>query len=72
MIALHALAADILNNVSHALELPWEKYLSEMHEFGVDADDELRVFKSGDVETAWSTMVRSPHFSFEELQSIGM
>lgn len=57
MTSLHSFAADIFNEVSHALELPWEKYLSELHEFGAEGDDELRVFKDTDVEIAWSSLV---------------
>ena len=56
--ALHGLSADIFNNISHVLELPWENYLNEMHEFGAEGDDELRMFKDTDVERKWASLVR--------------
>ena len=54
---LHTLAAGIFHNTSHALELPWERYLAEMHELQAQGDDELRLSNGDPVELAWSTMV---------------
>ena len=60
MMSLHALSGHIFNDLSHALELPWEKYLAELHEFAADGDDELRVFGTADVERAWASLVWLP------------
>lgn len=55
---LHSLAQPILYNLSHALELPWEKYLSDMHEFHVTGQDELRIVAAGSsIPQEWSTLV---------------
>ncbi|KAF9698353.1 hypothetical protein EKO04_003939 [Ascochyta lentis] len=55
--ALNALAAALFNNLSHVLELPWEKYLAEMHEYTAPGADELHVGRHGsDLANAWSTL----------------
>ena len=42
----------------HVLELPWEKYLSEMHEYSAPSDDEICVGRNvSDLTNAWSTLV---------------
>ncbi|KAH6678772.1 hypothetical protein F5X68DRAFT_234643 [Plectosphaerella plurivora] len=53
--SLHAVADLILSNMSHALELPWEKYLGEMHSANRGV---LHVVKSesGHAVTEWSTL----------------
>ncbi|KAH6648121.1 hypothetical protein BKA67DRAFT_662850 [Truncatella angustata] len=57
MLTLHEISHVIFNNISHALELPWEKYLSEMHEFDSQGNDELRIVHHGqDVLLKWSTL----------------
>jgi hypothetical protein len=48
VVAVHALAVQVFKNLSHVLELPWERYLEEMHEFGVKGDDALRFEKGAD------------------------
>lgn len=47
-----------MNNISHGVELPWEKYLSEMHEHEAPSRDELVLVKTGQpVPKKWSTLV---------------
>lgn len=56
---LHGVSQEVLKNLSHALELPWEKYLGEMHEFTAPSKDQLCIVKSGEViSPEWSTLVR--------------
>jgi hypothetical protein len=57
--ATHALAIQIFKNLSHVLELPWERYLEEMHEFGAPSDDTLRLEKhspNSGIKPVWSTL----------------
>jgi hypothetical protein len=55
---LHQCSHTIFNNLSHVLELPWEKYLSEMHEFTAPGRDELQTVNAKDrIANAWSTLV---------------
>jgi hypothetical protein len=59
MQALHSLSHQIFKNLSHALELPWERYLGEMHEFTANGQDQLRILLPGEpTPNAWSTLVR--------------
>ncbi|KAL2839254.1 hypothetical protein BJY01DRAFT_250567 [Aspergillus pseudoustus] len=56
--ALHKLAHTILANFSHALNMPWESFLGEMHELNERGSDELRVFGSDTpIPNDWSTMI---------------
>lgn len=60
MEACHKLSHEVFKNLSHALELPWEKYLGEMHEFTVPSMDSLKTFKAREpIRNEWSTLVRS-------------
>lgn len=64
MTACHALAADVFKNLFHDMELPWEKYLGEMHEFGAKGRDVLRIMnpestKGDPIAMNWSTLVRT-------------
>lgn len=55
---LHALSHTVFKNLSHGVELPWEKYLGEMHEFAAPGKDELRVVPWGaPIANEWSTLV---------------
>ncbi|KAL3481525.1 hypothetical protein BJX99DRAFT_148659 [Aspergillus californicus] len=55
--ALHKLSHKVFKNLSHALELPWERYLGEMHEFIVSGQDGLQVITANKpVPNAWSTL----------------
>lgn len=45
MRACHKLSHEVFKNLNHILELPWEKYLGEMHEFTAPSMDRLKVFK---------------------------
>lgn len=57
---LHKLSQEVFKNLSHALELPWEKYLGEMHEFSAPSKDHLRLVKAGEtIPNDWSTLVCS-------------
>ncbi|KAF2021163.1 hypothetical protein BU24DRAFT_457167 [Aaosphaeria arxii CBS 175.79] len=54
---LHSLATTLFNNLSHVLELPWEKYLSEMHEFVAPGADELALYhNTKGLSSTWSTV----------------
>ncbi|CAG9952413.1 unnamed protein product [Clonostachys rosea f. rosea IK726] len=54
---LHQCSHTIFNNLSHVLELPWEKYLGEMHEFTAPGRDELQTVNAKDrIANAWSTL----------------
>lgn len=58
MKSLHTISHQVFKNLSHALELPWEKYLGEMHEFSAPSKDHLRLVKAGDaIPNEWSTLV---------------
>ncbi|KAL6408391.1 hypothetical protein AUP68_08248 [Ilyonectria robusta] len=58
MESLHTLSHAVFKNLSHGVELPWEKYLGEMHEFAAPGKDELRVFPWGEsIANEWSTLV---------------
>lgn len=58
MRTLHHYSQAIYNNLSHALELPWEKYLSEMHEFAAPSSDVLQTVDAEDrIPNEWSTLV---------------
>lgn len=58
MQTLHRFSHCVFNNLSHVAELPWEKYLGEMHEFLAPGTDELQVFSSDQhVPSYWSTLV---------------
>lgn len=58
MKSLHGCSHEILNNISHVFELPWEKYLSEMHEFAGPGTDELRAVPRGQpIPNKWSSLV---------------
>jgi len=64
----HAIAADVFKNLSHVMELPWEKYLGEMHEFAAPGRDVLRIIDTTTEEPRmqWSTLTlifdeRSPN-----------
>jgi len=60
MESLHKISQEIFKNLSHALELPWEKYLGEMHEFAAPSKDRFRVVNSTDtIPNDWSTLVCS-------------
>jgi hypothetical protein len=55
---LHKLAHTVFKNISHAVELPWERYLGEMHEYNASGADELLVVSHGKaVPFSWSTLV---------------
>ncbi|EXL91363.1 hypothetical protein ACKRZS_010610 [Fusarium odoratissimum] len=57
MQTLHRFSHCVFNNLSHVAELPWEKYLGEMHEFLAPGTDELRVFSPDQhVPSYWSTL----------------
>ncbi|KAH7252802.1 hypothetical protein BKA59DRAFT_475210 [Fusarium tricinctum] len=57
MRTLHHCSQLIYNNLSHALELPWEKYLSEMHEFAAPSSDVLQTVNAEDrIPNEWSTL----------------
>ncbi|CAJ0553091.1 Ff.00g116030.m01.CDS01 [Fusarium sp. VM40] len=57
MRTLHHYSQAIYNNLSHALELPWEKYLSEMHEFAAPSSDVLQTVDAEDrIPNEWSTL----------------
>ncbi|OJJ78613.1 uncharacterized protein ASPGLDRAFT_138514 [Aspergillus glaucus CBS 516.65] len=57
MEACHKLSHEVFKNLSHALELPWEKYLGEMHEFTAPSMDSLKTFKSREpIRNEWSTL----------------
>ncbi|KAH7013008.1 hypothetical protein EDB80DRAFT_834749 [Ilyonectria destructans] len=57
MKSLHALSHTVFKNLSHGVELPWEKYLGEMHEFAAPGKDELRVVPWGaPIANEWSTL----------------
>ncbi|KAI8712208.1 hypothetical protein NCS52_01318500 [Fusarium sp. LHS14.1] len=54
---LHKFSHVVLKNLSHAVELPWEKYLGEMHEFTAQGNDELRTVSLNEsVANEWSTL----------------
>ncbi|KAJ5256833.1 hypothetical protein N7478_012937 [Penicillium angulare] len=54
---LHKTSQQVFKNLSHALELPWERYLGEMHEFTADGQDEIRIIKPNhSLPNAWSTL----------------
>lgn len=62
---LHRLASLVLNNISHAIELPWEKYLSEMHEYDAPSRSEIKIVNNvHDVGSAWSTLVSCAFLAF--------
>lgn len=55
---LHKFSHVVFKNLSHAVELPWEKYLGEMHEFTAPGDDELRTVSLDEpLANEWSTLV---------------
>ncbi|GKZ27077.1 hypothetical protein AbraIFM66951_004533 [Aspergillus brasiliensis] len=57
MTYLHALSHEVFKNISHALELPWENYLGEMHEFLVPSQDQLRILNPKEpIPIRWSTL----------------
>ncbi|KAH7145386.1 hypothetical protein B0J13DRAFT_553443 [Dactylonectria estremocensis] len=57
MESLHELSHTVFKNISHGVELPWEKYLGEMHEFAAPGKDELQVIPWGEpIENKWSTL----------------
>lgn len=66
--SLHKVANAVFNNLSHGLELPWEKYLSEMHEFAAPSRSNLQIFGASDIiPNDWSTLVslsRQSHFHY--------
>ncbi|WAO95342.1 Hypothetical protein NCS54_01295800 [Fusarium falciforme] len=54
---LHKFSHVIFKNLSHAVELPWEKYLGEMHEFTAPGNDELRTVSLDEpLANEWSTL----------------
>ncbi|KAK7219142.1 hypothetical protein V2G26_007145 [Clonostachys chloroleuca] len=54
---LHQYSQTIFKNISHAVELPWEKYLGEMHEFMASGKDELRTIPPREpLPNEWSTL----------------
>ncbi|KAI8652953.1 hypothetical protein NCS55_01278400 [Fusarium keratoplasticum] len=54
---LHKFSHVVFKNLSHAVELPWEKYLGEMHEFTAPGDDELRTVSLDEpLANEWSTL----------------
>ncbi|KAL2674311.1 hypothetical protein Neosp_012762 [[Neocosmospora] mangrovei] len=54
---LHKFSHVVFKNLSHAVELPWEKYLGEMHEFTAPGNDELRTVPLDEpVANEWSTL----------------
>jgi hypothetical protein len=58
MKAFHGISREVFKNLSHALELPWEKYLGEMHEFSAPSEDELRILRVADaIPNEWSSLV---------------
>lgn len=60
MQVLHKLSHEVFKNLSHALELPWERYLGEMHEFNAQGQDELQILMQNEsIPNRWSTLVRS-------------
>lgn len=60
MRTLHQYSHTVFNNLSHVFELPWEKYLSEMHEFAAPGRDGLQTVNAEDsIPNAWSTLVSS-------------
>lgn len=58
MESMHKISQEVFKNLSHALELPWERYLGEMHEFAAPSKDHFRLVNSGDtIPQDWSTLV---------------
>ncbi|KAJ4982972.1 alcohol dehydrogenase GroES-like domain-containing protein [Stagonosporopsis vannaccii] len=56
--AFHALATALFNNLSHVLELLWEKYLAEMHKYTAPGyDGNCIAGTASDLTNAWSTLV---------------
>ncbi|KAJ4187012.1 hypothetical protein NW759_016905 [Fusarium solani] len=54
---LHKFSHVVFKNLSHAVELPWEKYLGEMHEFTAPGNDELRTVSLDEpLANEWSTL----------------
>ncbi|KAH7118338.1 hypothetical protein EDB81DRAFT_701343 [Dactylonectria macrodidyma] len=67
MESLHKLSHTVFKNISHGVELPWEKYLGEMHEFAAPGKDELQVIPWGEpIENKWSTLTLAVNFSSTE------
>ncbi|KAF5228577.1 hypothetical protein FAUST_10989 [Fusarium austroamericanum] len=57
MQTLHGLSHSVFKTLSHVAELPWEKYLGEMHEFPAPGKDELRIVPPDQpVANEWSTL----------------
>jgi ABC-type sulfate transport system substrate-binding protein len=54
MKSLYDISQEVFKNLSHALELPWEKYLGEMHEFSAPSKDQLFIDANS---PEWSTLV---------------
>lgn len=58
METLHKYSHTVLKNLSHAVELPWERCLGEMHEFSASGNEELRTIRPGEpLPNEWSTLV---------------
>ncbi len=58
--AVHFIATQVFKNLSHVLELPWERYLEEMHEQTAPSGDSLRLLRTsssaGERQQLWSTL----------------
>lgn len=75
---MHRLSHEVFKNLSHALELPWERYLGEMHDFKARGQDEFQIMQpNAPITNSWSTLVRIPNttmaiflYSLEYLQTI--
>lgn len=54
----HMIATDIFKNLSHVMELPWEKYLGELHEYAAKGRDVLRLIDldTDEPKMQWSTL----------------
>ncbi|RSL53853.1 hypothetical protein CEP53_007608 [Fusarium sp. AF-6] len=54
---LHKFSHVVFKNLSHAVELPCEKYLDEMHEYTAPGNDELRTVPLNEpLANEWSTL----------------
>ncbi|KAF5861630.1 hypothetical protein ETB97_012717 [Aspergillus alliaceus] len=57
MAYMHTLSHEVFKNLSQVLELPWEKYLGEMHEFTMTRQNELRILRANaPIPNSWSTL----------------
>lgn len=59
--AVYSLSAQLFKLLSHVLELPWERYLEELHELSAPSGDTLRIVEAEaeaekSEEAAWSTV----------------